>query len=79
MVRIEIKRLNKEELIFGVEAENETPADVVVCVLYGVVGVARKVMGKESAAPPVCETDGPAVGGTVAPTRRRTGRSLTGG
>lgn len=51
MVRIEIKRLNKEELIFGVEAENETPADVVVCVLYGVVGVARKVMGKESAAP----------------------------
>lgn len=79
MVRIEVKKLNERELILGVEVENETPADVVMCALHGAVGTARKVMGKESAAPPVCETDGPAVGGTVAPTRRRTGRSLAGG
>lgn len=51
MVRIEIKKLNKKELILGVEVENETPAAVVAYALYGAAGVARKVMGKASADP----------------------------
>lgn len=62
MVRIEVKKLNERELILGVEVENETPADVVMCALHGAVGTARKVMGKRSADPLVCETDGPAFG-----------------
>ena len=51
MVRIEVKKLNEGELILGMEAENETPADVAMCALHGAVGVARKVMGKDSADP----------------------------
>ena len=51
MVRIEVKKLNERELILGVEVENETPADVVMCALHGAVGTARKVMGKGSADP----------------------------
>ena len=42
---------NERELILGVEVENETPADVVMCALHGAVGTARKVMGKGSADP----------------------------
>lgn len=51
MVRIEVKKLNEGELILGMEVENETPEDVVMCALHGAVGTARKVMGKGSADP----------------------------
>lgn len=51
MVRIEVKKLNKGEFVLGMEVENETPADVVMCALHGAVGTARKVMGKDSADP----------------------------
>lgn len=51
MVRIEVKKLNKGEFVLGMEVENETPADVVMCALHGAVGVARNVMGKDSADP----------------------------
>ena len=47
MVRIEVKKLNERELILGVEVENETPADVVMCALHGAVGTARKVMAAD--------------------------------
>ena len=42
MVRIEVKKLNEGELILGMEVENETPEDVVMCALHGAVGTARR-------------------------------------
>lgn len=47
MVRIEVKKLNERELILGVEVENETPADVVMCALHGAVGAARELLDQE--------------------------------
>ena len=51
MVRIEIKKIAERQIMLGMEIEDETPADVVICALRGFVGVARRVLGKKSEDP----------------------------
>lgn len=51
MVRIEFKKVAEGRIVLGMEVEDETPADVVMCALRGFVGVARRVLDKKSEDP----------------------------
>lgn len=48
MVRIEIKKTSKGQMLLGIEAKNETLNEVVMCAARCFVGVARKICGAEA-------------------------------
>lgn len=79
MVRIEFKKVAEGRIVLGMEVEDETPADVVMCALRGFVGVARRVLDKKIGRPLVCEADKSNFGGDAAGCGRHQGDAGRGG
>lgn len=55
MVRIEIKKVEEGQIVFGVEVKEETPNEVLTCVARGFVGVARHLLGPMATNPQFAE------------------------